>query len=70
MSSGSSRAESAVEPTRSQNRQVASLGFIQRLRFDHCFGWCRSALIKLRDGAQHLAAVPQQYAKVLEILIR
>src|SRR5262245_34347969 len=49
------------------NRKVASL---RLLRFGHCFGWCGGDLIKFGDSAQHLTAMPEQHAKVLEILLR
>jgi hypothetical protein len=49
------------------HRQVASLGFFRRLRFRGWFDWFR---FKCRDGAQHLAAMPQQDPELLEVLLR
>ena len=67
-----SRAERAVEPTRSQNitvswRRSASIP-------PHWFGRlflpaAARASIEFRDGAQHLAAMPEQDAEILEILL-
>src|SRR4029453_17187561 len=31
--------------------------------------WCESGPLKFRDGAQHLAAMPQQNAEILEVLL-
>src|SRR5215475_5287421 len=48
-------------------RQLASLGFV----WPHWFGRCSGRLSELRDGAQHLAAMPYLFdAQVLEILLR
>ena len=44
-------------------RQVASLGFIPRRRFGRSFGRFKSGPVKLRDGAQHLAAMSKRNAE-------
>ena len=72
-SSGSMRAESAVEPTRSENinRDLATLGGVLRLWLGSGGGsrrcWSRAG--HLGDGSQHLSAVPEQNADVLQVLI-
>ena len=48
---------------------MASLALVPRHRFGRRLGRCRSRPIKLRDGAQHFAAMPQQDAEVLEVLL-
>ena len=72
-SSGSMRAESAVEPTRSENITVTW----RRSAVSWVFGsvavvgpaWCRRRAGKLADGREHLPAMPEQDADVLEVLI-
>src|SRR6266702_2432094 len=49
---------------------MAALGLVPRHRFGGCFNRGRSDPIKLRDRAQNFAAMPQQNAEVLEILLR
>src|SRR5262245_40329068 len=48
---------------------MTALGSVLRRRFSCSFGWCESGRLKFRDGAQHLAAMPQQNAEVLEVLL-
>jgi len=48
---------------------VTALGLATQQRFGDCFNRSRSACIKLRDGAQDLAAMPQQNAEILEIFL-
>src|SRR5215470_2742367 len=48
---------------------MTALGSVLRRRFSCSFGWCESGPLKFRDGAQHLAAMPQQNAKILEVLL-
>jgi hypothetical protein len=49
---------------------VTALGLLTQRRFGRCLSRCRSNPIKLRDRAQNLAAMPQQNAQVLEVLLR
>jgi hypothetical protein len=72
-SSGSSRADSAVEPTKSQNRELAALGLILPRWFGlrgcrRCRCGNRSAA-EIADRAQHFQPVPERDAEVLEVLI-
>src|SRR6516162_5401148 len=48
---------------------MTALGSVLRRRFSCSFGWCESGPLKFRDGAQHLAAMPQQNAEILEVLL-
>src|SRR5262245_66135547 len=48
---------------------MTALGSVLRRRFSCSFGWCESGPPKFRDGAQHLAAMPQQNAEILEVLL-
>jgi len=48
---------------------VTALGLATQHRFGGCFNRSRSDSIKLRDRAQNYAAMPQQNAEVLEILL-
>jgi hypothetical protein len=59
-----------TDQVREHQCDLAALGFVPRHRFGRCFGRCRSDPIKLRDRAQNLAAMPQQNAHVLEVLLR
>ena len=69
-SSGSMRAESAVEPTRSENitvtwrRSAVFLGFRARGADAGCGDAC-SEPCKLRNRAQHLAPMPERRRRVL-----
>jgi len=49
---------------------MAAFGPLTQHRFGRCFSRCRSDPIKLRDRAPNLAAMPQQNAQVLEVLLR
>ena len=49
---------------------MTAFGLVARRLFGRCFSRCRSAPIKLRDRAQNPAAVPQQNAEILEVLLR
>src|SRR5262245_66656829 len=48
---------------------MTALGSVLRRRFSCSFGWCESGSLKFRDGAQHLAAMPQQNAEIFEVLL-
>src|SRR5262249_15660472 len=52
------------------NRQVALLGLIWSLGLGRWFGCYRSGLLKFRDGAKHVTAMPGEHTEVLEILLR
>jgi hypothetical protein len=68
MSSGSRRADSAVEPTRSQNiTDTWRSAFAARQRFVS-FGGFKGGRIKVGDGAQDLTML-QQNTEVLEVLL-
>src|SRR5262249_20504051 len=45
-------------------------GLARRPPFGRCLRCCERGPVKLGDRAQHLAAVPQQDSKVLEVLFR
>ena len=67
MSSGSRRAESAVEPTRSQNITV------RWRRSASCRRACSAinfGLIEFGDHAQHFAAMAEQDPEPIEVLVR
>ena len=71
-SSGSMRAESAVEPTRSENitvtwrRSAVSLGFeLSQRRLRRCL----DGTYKLRDRRQHLSSMAEQDADLLKVLV-
>ena len=49
---------------------MAALALVPRHWFGRSFGWRESDEIKLRDGAKHFAAMPQQHTKVFEVLFR
>src|SRR5262245_42090183 len=48
---------------------MTALGSVLRRRFSCSFGWCESGPLKFRDRAQDLAAMPQQNAEILEVLL-
>ncbi|HVI61841.1 MAG TPA: hypothetical protein VM910_04490 [Bradyrhizobium sp.] len=48
--------------------EVTAFGLVTRHRFGRCFSRCRSGW-KLCDRAQNLAAMPQQNAEILEVLL-
>src|SRR6266516_4314279 len=49
--------------------EVTALGLVAQYRFGRGFGRCRSDRIMFGDRAQNFAAMPQQNAEVLEILL-
>jgi hypothetical protein len=52
------------------HREMTALGSVLRRRFNRIFGWCKSGPLKFRDRAQNFTAMPQQDAKVFEVLLR
>jgi hypothetical protein len=48
---------------------MAPFGFPRSPRFGRYFGWSGPTVVKLRDGAEQFAAMTQQNAKVLQILV-
>jgi hypothetical protein len=49
---------------------MTALGLVTQHRLGRCFNGCRNDPIKLCDRAQNFAAMPQQNAEVLEVLLR
>ena len=71
-SSGSMRAESAVEPTRSENITVTwrRSAVSWRLRLGKCrLRRCRNGTGKLGNRTQHLPPMPERDTKLFQVLI-
>ncbi len=50
--------------------EVTAFGLVTQSRFGRCFSRCTSDPIELRDRAQNPAAMPEQNAEILEVLLR
>ncbi len=65
----SGRQRSGAHQIADHHREVTAFALATRWRFDHGFSRSRSASIKVRDRTQDLAAMTQQNAEVLEVLL-
>ena len=72
-SSGSMRAESAVEPTRSENITVtwrrSAVSWRLRLRPGGGLRCCGGCACQLANGREHFPPMPEQDADIFEVLI-
>ena len=69
-SSGSMRAERAVEPTRSENITVTCRRSAVSWGFSSTVADCAAvAAPKLLDSGEHYPPMPEQHADILEVLI-